>query len=127
MNDYISPFADGEPESFEDFNENIGNSGDKDDFYIYQDNNTDVPAAVAAAELHTQLVPAILLFICILGLVGNGMVVYVIVHYVTIRKVTYLYLMNLAVVNILYLLASAPITAINYALTDWPFGPFVCK
>ena len=62
----------------------------------------------------------------IVGLGGNSLVVYVICRMKQLRTVTNMYLLNLAIVDILYLIATIPNT--SYGWTDyWPFGEFMCK
>ena len=62
----------------------------------------------------------------IVGLAGNSLVVYVICRMAQLRTVTNMFLLNLAIVDILYLIATIPHT--SYGWTDyWPFGEFMCK
>ena len=59
------------------------------------------------------------------GMGGNWLVVYIVAKTRQMWSVTNLYLLNLAIVDILYLLATIPSTAnwTNY----WPFEEFLCK
>ena len=62
----------------------------------------------------------------VVGLCGNSLVVYVICRMKQLRTVTNMYLLNLAIVDILYLIDTIPNT--SYGWTDyWPFGEFMCK
>ena len=59
------------------------------------------------------------------GMVGNGLVVYIIAKTRKMWSVTNMYLLNLAIVDMLYLLSTIPSTAnwTNY----WPLEEFLCK
>ncbi|ELU01522.1 hypothetical protein CAPTEDRAFT_54067, partial [Capitella teleta] len=67
------------------------------------------------------------IFIC--GVLGNGLVMFVIMCMKrrALRKVTNIYLINLAVADLLVLLFCVPFTGLTYTLESWPFGKFVCK
>ncbi|KAK7505116.1 hypothetical protein BaRGS_00003686 [Batillaria attramentaria] len=118
-------------EPFNVFTEN----GSTDDYYyggyeyVYEipDDNTTTAIEQPDAQLHVIIVPTVLFLICCVGIVGNCLVIFTIIRHVTMRLVTYLYLLNLAVVNIIYLLTSVPIQAVAYALTNWPFGRAACE
>lgn len=70
---------------------------------------------------------AIFVLIFFVGIVGNALVVYTVIRYVTMRRVTYLYLLNLAVADLQYLLVCLPTLSVSYALVDWRFGRAFCK
>ena len=59
------------------------------------------------------------------GMIGNGLVVYIIAKTKKMWSVTNMYLLNLAIVDMLYLLSTIPSTAnwTNY----WPLEEFLCK
>ena len=60
-----------------------------------------------------------------IGIGGNWMVVYVTLRNKEMRTVTNLLLLNLAVVDILYLLTGIP--KASYWTDYWPSGNFMCK
>ncbi|XP_042302060.1 C-C chemokine receptor type 6 [Sceloporus undulatus] len=64
--------------------------------------------------------------ICVFGLVGNLFVVMTFALYKKSESMTDIYLCNMAVVDILFVL-TLPFWAINYALGRWIFGDFICK
>ena len=94
------------------------------DAYLFEDE--DGPVDEVASPIN-YLQPTILVCICLAGLVGNALVIFVIVRQVSMRKVTHFYLTSLAVVNVLYLMASVPLTSVAYALGHWPFGVSICE
>lgn len=104
------------------------NDTGSEDYYFFNDSaslpDIDLPSSVSVTN---QLVPVVLTLICIVGLVGNGLVILVIVRYMTMRKVTYIYLVNLAAVEIVYLVTVVPVTTIAYASANWAFGETACK
>lgn len=61
----------------------------------------------------------------VVGMAGNLLVVYVLLRRQEMHTVTNMFLLNLGIVDILYLLATIPSTAnwTNY----WPFAEFLCK
>ncbi|XP_062859388.1 somatostatin receptor type 2 isoform X2 [Trichomycterus rosablanca] len=64
--------------------------------------------------------------VCAVGLCGNALVIYVILRYAKMKTVTNIYILNLAVADVLCML-SLPFIAIQLALLRWPFGAAVCR
>uniref|UniRef100_A0A8D0G8Y1 C-C motif chemokine receptor 6 n=1 Tax=Sphenodon punctatus TaxID=8508 RepID=A0A8D0G8Y1_SPHPU len=64
--------------------------------------------------------------ICVLGLVGNLFVVITFALYKKSESMTDVYLFNMAIVDILFVL-TLPFWAVNYAMDEWIFGDFLCK
>ncbi|XP_072189886.1 C-C chemokine receptor type 6 [Excalfactoria chinensis] len=64
--------------------------------------------------------------ICIVGLVGNIFVVMTFALYERTKSMTDVYLLNMAIADILFVL-TLPLWAVNYAADKWIFGSFVCK
>ena len=61
----------------------------------------------------------------IIGMCGNWLVVYVVFRAKQMQTVTNVYLLNLAVVDVLYLMSTIPNT--SYWTNYWPVGDFMCK
>ncbi|BFZ20161.1 hypothetical protein BsWGS_23200 [Bradybaena similaris] len=86
-----------------------------------------------SSEIHDVLsrsrtvVLSIFAVIFLVGLIGNALVIYTVSRYVTMRRVTYLYLLNLSMADILYLLVCLPTLSVSYVLVDWRFGRVFCK
>ena len=61
----------------------------------------------------------------LVGLFGNWLVIYVICRKEQMRTVTNMYLLNLAIGDVIYLMAAIPNKSFwtNY----WPLGEFMCK
>ncbi|KAM6126861.1 C-C chemokine receptor type 6 [Pterocles gutturalis] len=64
--------------------------------------------------------------ICIIGLVGNIFVVMTFALYERTKSMTDVYLFNMAIADILFVL-TLPLWAVNYAADEWIFGDFACK
>ena len=75
---------------------------------------------------HHRIWPFFFWITFLIGMIGNWLVVYIVFMKKQMRTVTNMYLFNLAIVDILYLLSTIPNT--SYGWTDyWPFGGFMCK
>ncbi|XP_054252672.1 C-C chemokine receptor type 6-like [Indicator indicator] len=64
--------------------------------------------------------------ICIVGLIGNIFVVMTFALYERTKSMTDVYLFNMAIADILFVL-TLPLWAVNYARDEWIFGDFICK
>ena len=64
--------------------------------------------------------------VCAVGLCGNALVIYVILRYAKMKTVTNIYILNLAVADVLCML-SLPFIAMQLALVHWPFGAALCR
>ncbi|XP_033949548.1 type-2 angiotensin II receptor-like [Pseudochaenichthys georgianus] len=76
----------------------------------------------------TTLIPAIYSIICVLGIVGNTLTVWVLAHSSTSRRtVANTFMLNLCVSDLLFLL-SLPLWAVYYSHGyKWTFGRAACK
>ncbi|KAI9549953.1 putative allatostatin B receptor [Daphnia sinensis] len=75
----------------------------------------------------TYIVPFLFSAIFLIGVVGNGCLIYIFCRHKSMRSLPNLYIFNLAVVDLLVLLCSVPFTATIYTFDSWPYGEFVCK
>ncbi|NXP64365.1 SSR4 protein, partial [Chloropsis cyanopogon] len=64
--------------------------------------------------------------VCLLGLLGNALVIFVILRYAKMKTATNIYLLNLAIADELFML-SVPFVATAAALRHWPFGRALCR
>lgn len=72
-------------------------------------------------------VPVVYAFNFVIGMVGNSMVVAVIYRYMKLKTVANVFVLNLAVSDLTFLVTLpmwATFTALGY---HWPFGSFLCK
>lgn len=88
-------------------------------------------ASINSTGQHYDLTSnAILTFIyfvvCIVGLCGNTLVIYVILRYAKMKTITNIYILNLAIADELFMLG-LPFLAMQVALVHWPFGKAICR
>lgn len=97
----------------------------------------DLNGSATAANSSNQTEPyydmtsnAVLTFIyfvvCIVGLCGNTLVIYVILRYAKMKTITNIYILNLAIADELFMLG-LPFLAMQVALVHWPFGKAICR
>ncbi|KAG9333195.1 hypothetical protein JZ751_013368 [Albula glossodonta] len=106
-------------------------SGPPPPFYDGFLNDSDVGAASNGShpsfdKTSTVVVTFVYFAVCAVGLCGNALVIYVILRYAKMKTVTNIYILNLAVADVLCML-SLPFIAIQLALVHWPFGPALCR
>ncbi|XP_062589306.1 kiSS-1 receptor-like isoform X1 [Saccostrea cucullata] len=73
-----------------------------------------------------HIVPVIWTILIIVGAVGNGLVLYIVFRYGE-RSVTNIYIINLALADLAFLLIVVPITAVSFVMPTWGFGDGMCK
>lgn len=73
-------------------------------------------------------VVAIILYlvVCIVGLFGNSLVIYVVLRFSKMQTVTNRYILNLAIADECFLIG-IPFLLTTMYLNEWMFGPFLCK
>lgn len=108
------------------------------DFWLFstsppEDLATEMPlnsSRNATAPDFDMISNAILTFIyfvvCIIGLTGNTLVIYVILRYAKMKTITNIYILNLAIADELFMLG-LPFLAMQVALVHWPFGKAICR
>ena len=74
--------------------------------------------SVVSAALYT--------LICVTGLMGNGLVIFVVLRYAKMKTVTNMYILNLAVADLCFLIG-LPFLIITSILQRWIFGFVICK
>ncbi|XP_057366067.1 neuropeptide CCHamide-1 receptor-like isoform X2 [Daphnia carinata] len=83
---------------------------------------------VAYSErLETYIVPVVFGIIFLVGVIGNGSLIYVLCRHKSMRSVPNTFIFNLAVGDLLILICTVPFTSTIYTLDSWPYGEFVCK
>lgn len=82
------------------------------------------------AGMERILVPVIFSIVILFGFIGNIIVIIVVIknkdHF---RNTTNLFILNLSIADLLFLLFCVPFHAVIYTTTtgNWPFGGFMCK
>lgn len=102
------------------------------DSYI-QGNESDLDLNISKAKVpehqdktSSVLITLIYFIVCGVGLCGNTLVIYVILRYAKMKTVTNIYILNLAVADVLCMM-SLPFIALQLALVHWPFGEVLCR
>ncbi|NWV83324.1 SSR5 protein, partial [Dasyornis broadbenti] len=72
------------------------------------------------------LIPVCYLLVCAAGLSGNALVIYVVLRHAKMKTVTNIYILNLAVADVLFMLG-LPFLAAQNAVSYWPFGALLCR
>ncbi|XP_018359747.1 PREDICTED: neuropeptide CCHamide-1 receptor-like [Trachymyrmex cornetzi] len=75
----------------------------------------------------TYFVPIIFLLILLIGLVGNSVLALMILRHTNMRNVPNMYVLSLALGDLLVIMTCVPFTFTVYVLDSWPFGLLVCK
>lgn len=85
------------------------------------------PCIMQAVRDFTKVfVPIAYSLICVFGLLGNSMVVMTFAFYKKARSMTDVYLLNMAITDILFVL-TLPFWAVTHATDTWIFGNAMCK
>ncbi|KAG7267441.1 hypothetical protein CRUP_033396 [Coryphaenoides rupestris] len=74
----------------------------------------------------SMVITFIYFVVCAVGLCGNSLVIYVILRYAKMKTVTNIYILNLAVADVLCMM-SLPFISMQLALVHWPFGEALCR
>lgn len=90
-------------------------------------NNSDNSSATGQElPVHQVFMISSYVFICVFGLIGNGLVIYVVLRFSKMKTVTNLYILNLAISDVLFLI-SMPFLITTTLLEYWIFGRAMCK
>nr|XP_056707320.1 somatostatin receptor type 1 [Euleptes europaea] len=82
--------------------------------------------SAAAAGGSAILISFVYSVVCLVGLCGNSMVIYVILRYAKMKTATNIYILNLALADELLML-SVPFLVTSTLLHHWPFGALLCR
>ncbi|OWF40085.1 somatostatin receptor type 2-like [Mizuhopecten yessoensis] len=112
---------------------NSSNTSYEYDFLEYcdeEDNTTAVANVTMGFPTSISSMTVILVtsysLICFIGLIGNGLVIYVVLRFAKMKTVTNLYILNLAISDAFFLM-SLPFLVTTSILHYWPFGAAMCK
>ncbi|XP_008427420.1 mu-type opioid receptor isoform X2 [Poecilia reticulata] len=72
------------------------------------------------------IITAVYSIVCMVGLVGNVLVMYIIVRYTKMKTATNIYIFSLALADAL-VTSTLPFQSVNYLMGTWPFGDILCK
>ncbi len=74
----------------------------------------------------TVVVPVMWITLLTVGMVGNGLVLYVMVRHAE-RQTTNCFIANLALSDLTFLIVVIPMTMMHYVLQTWTMGDFMCR
>lgn len=93
-------------------------------------NGSSTDGSDSMGDEHSKLTIGILAtlytLIFIIGITGNSLVVYVVCVKKTMQTVTNLFIMNLALSDILMCLLAVPFTPMSFFQENWQLGKFLC-
>src|SRR6218665_1129019 len=99
-------------------------------------NDSSIPSPELNASLSSEHPPGMGAFkstiivlyviVCFFGIATNGLVVYVLVISARLERVTNIYILNLAIADLLFLLG-IPFTVVTAIESMWIFGEIMCK
>ncbi|KAF6720148.1 Somatostatin receptor type 5 [Oryzias melastigma] len=95
-------------------------------FFLFNSSCYNCTTSDSLTGLAGIFIPLIYGIVCIVGLVGNTLVIHVIVNYTKNESVTNIYILNLAIADELFMLG-LPFLAVQNALLSWPFGSLMCR
>ncbi|XP_039113070.1 C-C chemokine receptor type 6 [Hyaena hyaena] len=117
----------GDPVNFSDafsLNEDYFGSGNSSDYVL--DDNALLCSLQEVRTFSGLFVPIAYSLICIFGLLGNVLVVVTFAFYKKAKSMTDVYLLNMAVADILFVL-TLPFWAVSHATGTWLFSNATCK
>ncbi|ELK35017.1 Somatostatin receptor type 3 [Myotis davidii] len=88
--------------------------------------NVSMAPSAAGLAVRGVLIPLVYLVVCVVGLLGNSLVIYVVLRHTASPSVTNVYILNLALADELFMLG-LPFLAAQNALSYWPFGSLMCR
>uniref|UniRef100_A0A3P9C8T2 Opioid receptor, delta 1a n=1 Tax=Maylandia zebra TaxID=106582 RepID=A0A3P9C8T2_9CICH len=84
------------------------------------------PARSAGGIIIAISITALYSVICVVGLLGNVLVMYGVVRYTKMNTATNIYIFNLALADALAT-STLPFQSAKYLMNTWPFGDVLCK
>ncbi|NXG43317.1 GALR2 protein, partial [Psilopogon haemacephalus] len=81
----------------------------------------------AGRQPEAVIIPLLFLLIFLMGTVGNCLVLAVLLRNGQVKNTTNLFILNLGVADLCFILFCIPFQATIYTLEGWVFGPFMCK
>lgn len=115
--DYDTGTIDTTVEGFSDYGGNITNTTNPDDFMDCP------PTHMPMANIIFMILYAL---VCIIGLMGNTLVIYVVLRFSNMQTVTNMYILNLAIADECFLIG-IPFLIATMNMGHWVFGGAMCK
>ncbi|KAG8261134.1 Neuropeptide CCHamide-1 receptor [Homalodisca vitripennis] len=92
------------------------------------ENDTELVGYVPYSERpETYIVPVVFAIIFLVGVLGNGTLVFIFARHRTMRNVPNTYIFSLALGDLLVIVSCVPFTSTLYTIESWPWGELICK
>ncbi|XP_023240296.1 neuropeptide CCHamide-1 receptor-like [Centruroides sculpturatus] len=78
-------------------------------------------------RLETYVVPAVFAVVLLVGIIGNGTLIFIFVRNKSVRSIPNTYIMSLAVGDFTVIVGTVPFISTIYTFESWPYGEFLCK
>ncbi|XP_053204493.1 neuropeptide CCHamide-1 receptor-like [Panonychus citri] len=88
------------------------------------DNDTYVPYEYRP---ETYIVPIVFGILFIIGLIGNGTIIFVFLRNKSMRTIPNTYIISLSIGDLLIITGALPFVSTIYSFDSWPYGQFLCK
>lgn len=75
----------------------------------------------------TYIVPIVFFLIFVVGVTGNGTLVFMFLKYPNMRNVPNTYILSLALGDLLVVIFAVPFVSIIYTTDTWPYGETICR
>ncbi|KAL5275198.1 GPRGRP1 family protein [Megaselia abdita] len=77
-------------------------------------------------RVETYIVPVLFAIFFVVGVVGNGTLIIVFFRVRPMRNVPNIYILSLAMADLLVIVTTVPLTSTVYTVESWPWGSFLC-
>ncbi|KAG5858076.1 opioid receptor, delta 1b [Anguilla anguilla] len=105
---------------------NVSFQEDPMGFFPNRSNTEQAPVKSATGIIIAISITALYSVICVVGLLGNILVMYGVVRYTKMKTATNIYIFNLALADALAT-STLPFQSAKYLMKTWPFGELICK
>ncbi|GFT40702.1 neuropeptide CCHamide-1 receptor [Nephila pilipes] len=78
-------------------------------------------------RLETYIVPAVFALVFIVGLLGNGTLIFIFLLHKHMRTIPNTYIISLAIGDFMLIVGAVPFISTIYTFESWPYGEFLCK
>ncbi|CAD5110715.1 unnamed protein product [Dimorphilus gyrociliatus] len=94
---------------------------------LHANMNNSSNEAHLASEIARFAVPFVFLNIFIVGVIGNGTLVFTVFHNKVLHNAPNIHIVSLAIGDLLLIVITIPFTATIFTFESWPYGVVVCK
>ncbi|XP_013381657.1 neuropeptide CCHamide-1 receptor isoform X2 [Lingula anatina] len=86
-----------------------------------------VPLMTYQTNLESLFIPIVMGLLFLLGIIGNITVIYTVARHRSMHSVPNIYIVNIAIGDLLLLVIALPFQATIFTLKEWVFGEITCK